>query len=524
MNTPSHDLHELIESLSQSEKGYFKKFFNKNISAGKQYLKLFDAIEKYGADDEGKLKKLTGIKHISSAKKYLLENILKCLRVYYNDSTVSSIINEHLKDIEILFKKTLFKQCLKLLLKIKQLAAQYEMYNYQLDLISWERKLYYKMKHSLEQIREKLDELYIDETRISGIINNINDYKHLSDSFYVLMEKEGQIRPKKDQKKIKEMLNTLLLFTENKALTYWAKLYYHQAFNFYAVLAGDYAAALEHSKKIILKMESKPQMLIEYPHSYLSALHHINTCFIHTHKYTELYQCLKKLRAFSEKIRGDKKESVKISVFEGTFKFELDSYIRQGEYEKALSILPAAEKVFAKYGKKISYQNLLYFNLLISETYFGLGDYKKSLSSLQKNLNSNSFGFREDLLRFTRIFNLIIHYELENFEQLPYILKSTYRYFSKKKKINKVETILLNFFRNCTGVETKKEKIDSLIRLKDQLTPLQKDPYESLEFKEFNYIDWLESKIQNRTLAEMMKNKTRKSVLYQDKNLHSGDK
>ena len=53
------DLFQLIKSLSKSEKGYFKKFsYLYTIEGEKNYIKLFDAIEKQKEYDEKKLLKI----------------------------------------------------------------------------------------------------------------------------------------------------------------------------------------------------------------------------------------------------------------------------------------------------------------------------------------------------------------------------------------------------------------------------------------------------------------------------------
>ena len=79
---PSSDIHALINSLSPNEKGYFKKYCQRNgPNAAKKYLLLFDAIAGQKMYDEGKLKKKLGdatlVRNLPSEKNYLLHLILE---------------------------------------------------------------------------------------------------------------------------------------------------------------------------------------------------------------------------------------------------------------------------------------------------------------------------------------------------------------------------------------------------------------------------------------------------------------
>jgi hypothetical protein len=82
---PSTELHDLIKSLTKSEKRFFK-LHSALQSGDKNYLRIFDAIDKQKVYDEEALKKQfakeTFIKHLPSEKNHLYKLILKALRAY----------------------------------------------------------------------------------------------------------------------------------------------------------------------------------------------------------------------------------------------------------------------------------------------------------------------------------------------------------------------------------------------------------------------------------------------------------
>ena len=102
---PSTELFHLIKSLSKSEKRYFK--LSSALQSGdKNYLKLFEAIElqeEYNEDSiKEQFKAETFIKHLPSEKNHLYNLILKSLRGFYADNSAASILQEHLRNIELL--------------------------------------------------------------------------------------------------------------------------------------------------------------------------------------------------------------------------------------------------------------------------------------------------------------------------------------------------------------------------------------------------------------------------------------
>ncbi len=128
---PSPELFNLIKSLTKSEKRYFK--LSSSLQSGeKNYMKLFDAIEGQEEYEEEDLKVLfkgeTFINHLPSEKNHLYSLILKSLRGFYADKSAAAILQEQLRNIELLYNKALYKECAKTIKKAKKIAYNYEKY------------------------------------------------------------------------------------------------------------------------------------------------------------------------------------------------------------------------------------------------------------------------------------------------------------------------------------------------------------------------------------------------------------
>ena len=120
---PSKELFHLVKSLSKSEKRFFK--LTSSLQSGdKNYLKIFDVIDKQDDYDEESIKDMfkgeVFIKHFPSEKNHLYKLILKSLRSYHSDNSISSVLKQEIKNIEILYQKALYKECNKFLNRAKK--------------------------------------------------------------------------------------------------------------------------------------------------------------------------------------------------------------------------------------------------------------------------------------------------------------------------------------------------------------------------------------------------------------------
>ena len=138
-NKVSSHLYDLIYSLSSSERRYFKLYITKHI--GKQNelcIKLFDLI----ARNEGKPiekieKKINFTDHPSRLKNYLYDIILKSLEAYHSGTSISIRIRKLISQIETLYNKALYEQCIVLAKKTYKEAEKIDNQNYKIDVLSW---------------------------------------------------------------------------------------------------------------------------------------------------------------------------------------------------------------------------------------------------------------------------------------------------------------------------------------------------------------------------------------------------
>ena len=138
--------------------------------------------------------------------------------------------------------------------------------------------------------------------------------------------------------------------------------------------------------------------------------------------------------------------------------------------------------------------------------YLAAGDFKKSLLWRNKMFENCDVTVKEDILCSSKIINLINHFELGNTDVLQFMLRSTYRYLGKKERIFKHEKLILDFIRKLCNKKLQPQLPKLFLQLRDDLFALQQDPYEKSAFN-FDIISWLDSKIEEKTFQEIVKNK-----------------
>ena len=158
---------------------------------------------------------------------------------------------------------------------------------------------------------------------------------------------------------------------------------------------------------------------------------------------------------------------------------------------------------------------ILVFYYKIACLYFGSGDYEKAIDYLNKITNWK-VDLRTDLQCYSRLLHLIAHYELGNEEILDHLIKSVYRFMSKMQNLGLVEEEIFKFIRRSFSVTVKNIRPE-LEKLLVKLKKVQHNRYETRAFVYLDIISWLESKLENIPVQDVLKNKFRRKKLA-DKN------
>jgi hypothetical protein len=499
------ELTRLIKSLSKTEKRYFKMFASLHKS-DKDYIKLFEAVEKAGEYNEEKIKKILHgedfLNRLSAVKNYLYAQILKGLRMYYAGSTIDSELKELCEEISILYERRLFKQCIRLLDKAKQLAVENEQTLQLIELNLLEEKVLIEML-TPDKFEKTLDKSLENDLALIGKQRITVEYRNLYNRIVIINKRIKEARTEQELKQFQEIIENPLLSSFDKASTFDAKNYYYLIHLNYNHAKGDNEACLQLAQKQLDLLESYPQKISEKPKMYIAALNNVLLSQIHLHSYNNFDRTLTKLRNIPLKTTN-----LEANRFVSSYIFEMVMYLDTGEFSKSVAVRENILEGLEKYHDKINAieEITLLYNVFYS--YFGTGEYLKALGIINRLLNEYQKELRYDIQSAVRILNLILHYELGNSRLLEYNAVSAYRFLYKSKRLYKLENIVLNFIRKkMHHIYTAKDEVEAFVELRKEFLELIDDPYEKKAFEYFDYISWFDSRIEKRSFEEIVKEK-----------------
>lgn len=152
------------------------------------------------------------------------------------------------------------------------------------------------------------------------------------------------------------------------------------------------------------------------------------------------------------------------------------------------------------YKEKINKESEVLFDYNVAYLFFGKSDLDNSLKWVNRIINNKELTIREDIQCFARILNIIVHYELGNYDLIDYIVKSTRRYLSSKNTLNKFELAVLSHIKKLINTKTDKEKSRIFEDWKHELESMSADFLEIKALEYFDFISWIDSKMQESSL------------------------
>jgi len=503
---PSIELFNLIDSLTKSEKRFFK--LNSSLQSGdKNYIKIFDFIEKQKKYDEEELKESFKnerfIDHLPSEKNHLYKLILKSLRAFYSDQTISAQLKQEIKNVEVLHKKALYKECAKFVKRAKKMAKRYEKFYYWFELISWERLL---LEDAYEEgvFTQDINKLIEEEAEVIEKLRNLAEYQILYSKINLIFKSGGFSRNDTERQVVAEIADYHLIKGKNTAVSVRATSICYYIKGLCAASIRDYEDAIVNFRKAKMVMDKNPDIKQDLQGRYISTLTFLLNCYIDQYDFENAQRFLDEIKDLSNQTGYDSIDS-KIKIFSSIGIGEVQLYNRMGDFKKGLEVLSDIEQDLELHKNKLTKEKILLFNYSKAYTMFGNAEYKVALRGLNDVLNDNEKHLRQDVYSFSRIFNLIVHYELGNFDFVEYEVKSTSRFLNKQEKDYQIEKVFIKFIKKLAREEYSLNKKEIFQSFYDEIIVLLKLPHEQVILEYFNITAWVYSKIKRIDFREAIK-------------------
>lgn len=505
--TISDELFKLIKSLTMQEKRYFK--LHSSFQKGeKKYIILFDAIERQTVYNESKIVKKYHLKNISVTKSKLSNHILKSLRSFHANKTCKREVEELIDFAEILQEKKQVSLALKCIRKAKKIALDNELYESLLSMSALEMKTL-ELTLDIAKIEAYNNAEAKNKKRYLNLIKNISEYSTIASKLNVPNFIRSNSKTDEIKLMVKELVKNPLLSSPKKALSFSSlERYYHIHYLCASLINRFSEKDYRRQNEWVTYLENDKGKLNQRWYSYLGAVSRLIIIQNHLNKVSEAERSYKCVVEFSVSlppaIKSNRLFHYLLNVTGNYIAMQLDilNATKAIEAWDELQTICRQNHIVLKDINSLPlYGNLCYAHFLLQE-------YREALkySNMVINTEINS---RQDILQMVRLYKLIINYEKGNYEQLPSMTRSLERYIIKYNgSISVFEKLILKYFEVVLpGISNRREEIFEFKKWKQELSHVSGKIIKYSNIGQFDLASWIESKIQNQPIIEVLKKK-----------------
>ncbi|WP_264564063.1 hypothetical protein [Flavobacterium sp. N3904] len=499
----------LIKSLSKSEKRQFKIFASRlETSSNTKFIELFNILDKSEVYDEKLILKNGLIKKVqlSNLKSYLYKQILVSIRLNIPSQNIRYQLREQIDFAAILYNKGLYKQSLKILDKTKQQAIENDEKYMAFEIVEFEKLI--ESQYITRSIQGRADELVIQAKELNYRNTISSKLSNLSLQLYGIMLKTGFVKSDEEYKYIDDYFVKHIAHFDQSKFGFREKYWFYNANLWRSFLVQDFLSCYKYAYKWVTLFYDNKNMIFLNPVFFLKGNHYLlESLFMLKYKSN-----FKKYLELLEETINDPRFPINDNIASLSFLYlynnKLNYHILEGTFAESEYLIPEILNKIKVHNEHLDEHHEMMFYYKIACIYFGNEKYQECIVYLEKIINNRNLTMREDLMCFARLLCLIAHYELGQDYYLENQLKNTYKFLLKMNDLHEVQKEIIRFLKNLSTLypsDIKKE----FIKMRERFIELEKNTYEKRAFLYLDIISWLESKIENRKISAIIKEKAK---------------
>ncbi|MGL2986062.1 hypothetical protein ACSVH5_00555 [Flavobacterium sp. RSSA_27] len=499
----------LIKSLSKSEKRQFKIFASRlETSTNTKFIELFNILDKSEVYDEKMILKNGLIKKVqlSNLKSYLYKQILVSIRLNIPSQNIRYQLREQIDFATILYNKGLYKQSLKILDKTKALALENDEKNMAFEIVEFEKLI--ESQYITRSIQGRADELVVQAKELNYRNTISSKLSNLSLQLYGIMLKSGYVKSDDEYRYIDDYFTRHISKIDQKKFGFREKYWFYNANLWRSFLVQDFLGSYKYAFKWVTLFYDNPSMIHLNPVFFLKGNHYLLES-LYMLKYKSKFK--KYLTLLEETTKDDKfpsNDNLSCLTFLYVYNNKLNYHILEGTFIESEYLIPEILSKLKIHNDHLDEHHEMLFYYKIASIYFGNEKYAECIHYLEKIINNKNLSMREDLMCFSRLLCLIAHYESGKDFHMENQIKNTYKFLIKMNELHEVQKEIIRFMKNLNNIfpsDIKKE----FVKMKERFEILEQNTYEKRAFLYLDIISWLESKIENRKISDIIKEKAK---------------
>lgn len=496
----------LVKSLSKSEKRNFKLYAGRIQDKEELlYIKLFDLMDKQKVLDErevlDKMGKINATQY-SNMKRHLYSQILVSLRHLYKEKQAFVKVREYIDQAYILYNKGLYMPALKILDKAKKLSFKHHTDFSSLTIVEIEKMI--QSRHitrtntaSIEALVEQADILAhtsLNRTKLSNLKVQLHRY-------YI---KKGHVNNEAEEQEVIDFFDNNLPTFEEANLGMMERIYLYQCYVWYYYILEDFKGCYDYALKWIDLFDHSEELMQRDLDLYMRGYHYVLTAAYNLKMVPEYIKHLKTFDNFRKQNYNSFNENSKIMSFLYVHTGRMNGHFLQGTFDMGVSEIPRTLRRMKRYAFNLDEHKIMILNFKMAWMYLGNAMPKKANEYLIKIINLSSKTLRKDMQIYARLMHLMVNFDLDGFDIMPYLTKTYEKYITSEPNTNQVQLQTLDMFKKLSKAALfDRKKILSTYHA--SLSEVKAYHFSKRAFLYLDVLIWIESKLADKSIKDLTK-------------------
>jgi tetratricopeptide (TPR) repeat protein len=443
-------------------------------------------------------------KHIHELSVLLFRNILRSLRAMHPKDTESQI-RELIDHAQLLYQRGLFAESLTLLAQAKEKARTSHRHFLTYEIIDFEKRI--ESRHVTQSHQERALELTNEAIGVRSLLEREGYWTELSLKLYDLYLKTGHVRNHEEREAVKK-----LFFRDREKIShpdrfqFHEQLYCFQSHVWYYYIIQDFTNAYRYAVKWIRLFDLFPGFRSVDRFQLLKGYHNCLAVLFFCRDRARFDRYHKRMEDFISEHQGDFDRNTGLLAFSYLHTARLNAIVMHARFSESKPYLITFEKELSAIEHKMDHHRLMIFRYKLATIYFTMGDHKKCIQLLNTIIHNRPSSLHEDVQCFSRILNLIAHYEAGNLNLIYIQVRSVYRFLTKLNESQIFQKEILRFLRKAVNLPIN-EIPELFSELYVTMKSLDQNIFENRALLYLDVLSWLESKIERKPVEQVIKAK-----------------
>ncbi len=374
-----------------------------------------------------------------------------------------------------------------------------------LEILELEQELLFKTES--KRLDERIDAQLNRVQEVIGLLEEQVVMASMKDKHKTLRTLRAQSLSPTQLEAFQEIVDHPILRGAQELTSLRAQRDRHHVLGSHALLQRDYPRALDHFQAQVQLWEAHPDHIRQQPRGYVRALTELLSASIVYKRYGIAETVIERLAGVQPQSAEDEINLINQSCY-----IQLLYYLNTGKFEAGAVLVDQIRDLLARYAAKVpaSRQITFYYNLTIF--HFLQGNYSDALHWLNQIRNLPRIDVRQHIQDFSRVFQIVIHFELGNHDLVEYLHWSALRHYQGKKKMQSFERVVFSHLKDILFPSSAEKGSEAIQALYLALWKLA----EKREVREpagmYELIFWLESKIKQQPISTTYRQRVQERI------------